>query len=363
MSWIRHIRVLCCVLVLSSIGAFSEPANSMAIGFWVPQDGRETTGETESAEEQESAEADEDAKTITVRGQLVLADAASGFSIKGMPVVLDEFPKPPALPLPDNYMDLSLEQRQEWYGKFIESEAGIAYQKAVAAAEEKRQLLETQADDAGRFVFREVQRSQFALYGQQEFKKDGKTYLAEFQAEFAVQDKVKFIELDRLPVLIKRLPQVGEVAPDLRLRAEAGKDSVVSLKSFDKPVLLYFWTVGSVKLLQAELEKVDTEELGITILGVNLNAPGEELDSYLAEATLPWKTLKTDGLESSPVAIDFAVSHLPAMWLIGADGKVKATDMQFYRALSTEEADLIETLKQVLAGKTIGEEEPESDDQ
>lgn len=299
---------------------------------------------------------DEDREsTVTVRGQLVLADPESGFEIKGMPVILDEFMSPPALPLPDNFAEMSLEDRQQWYADFIDSDKGKAYQAEVARLEEDRHYQETTADADGKFSFKNVVRSRFGLYGQREFTRDGKTYLAEFQAEFPVEEKVKFIELDRLPVVVKRILQPGEAAPDLVLKADANaKDRVHALEQYrGKHVLLYFWTIGSARHVQTELQKAHQADLDIQFLGINLNQPDEERDQYLAENPSDWTVLTTDGLDGAPVTTDYSVFQLPALWLIGPDGKIVATDIQFFQALSGENADLTATLKKALAGEAI----------
>lgn len=328
-----------------------------------PSESPETVGSLVETQDEEEDDSEQSSGTVTVRGQLVFANPEIEFELKGIPVILDEFKTPPKLPLPDDFTDMTMEQRQAWYAEFIESDAGKKYQAEVDEIQKTRHYEEAEADADGRFVFKKVKRSHYGLYGQKEFTKDGKTYIAEFQAEFPIEDKVKFIELDRLPVVIKRVLQVGETAPNLRLKELDGVAVIHDLKKYSgDPVLLYFWSISSAMHIQTELQNANDADLGIKILGINLNQPGEELDAYLKENPQPWDVLHTDGLDGSPVTIDYAINQLPSMWLIGKDGKILVTDIQFFQALSAEDANLTETLKKALAGKPVVETIEESDD-
>lgn len=294
---------------------------------------------------------------VRVRGQLVVADPQFKVDLQGFDVTLEEILPPPKLPLPEGFQELTLPERQEWFKQFQQSPAGIAFQAELDRLKASRLLLTTKAESDGKFTFKEAKHSLFGLYGQKEFTQDGKTFVADFMAEIPVAEKLSFIELDRLPVNVRRIIKVGEDAPDLRLSvAVEGKPGgrVQPLKPFQgKPLLICFWSANSIKNMQAEIDKVIDAKLPINLLGVNLNDPGEERDTFFKETKLRWQNVLTDGLGASPLTIDYAVAALPSFWLVSADGKVMATDNQFFRALSGPEANLLDVLKKALAGESI----------
>ncbi|GEM_PF-2037770 len=293
---------------------------------------------------------------VKVRGQLVLANSDYEVELAGLVVTLEQIVIPPQLPLPEGFTEMELTARQEWYKSFMESAEGKKYQANLDKLDAERSIFTTKADAEGKFSFEDATADVFGLYGQKEFQQAGKTYLAEFFAEIPIQDKIRFIELDRLPVTIKRLLKVGETAPDLSLSVDAqGKPNVHLLKDYaGKPLLICFWSINSISNMQAELEKlIDSKEPEIQILGVNLNTPSDELTKFMQESPPKWKSVQSAGFDASPLTVDYAVSALPAIWLVSDKGKILATDMQFFQALGAEDADLAQVLKKAIAGEVI----------
>lgn len=289
---------------------------------------------------------------IRVRGRLVVEQPQFSLELAGIEMTLEEMVPAPELPLPDNFPQMTLEQRQKWFQEFQASDAGKSYQEQLAKADAGRKKFSVKTDAEGKFVFETAFPATFGLFGQMEFESAGNTYLADFFAEVPVGAGVKFLDLGDMPLEIRRILKSGEAAPDLVLSPPQGTTdgTTVSIKEFaGKPLLLCFFTADGLTRVQADLTALHNDRpSGLQVLGVNLDAPDEALQARLDALKLAWPIKKTSGLQDAPVAVDYGILALPGFCLIDAQGKVLLSDDGFFEALNEEQATIRSVIEKSL---------------
>jgi peroxiredoxin len=143
-------------------------------------------------------------------------------------------------------------------------------------------------------------------------------------------DSIKFdrptpqwvLDMADIPVVNERSEWIGKTAPGFTLPASDG--SPVTLSSFrGKEVLLDFWSIlcGPCKLEMPMIEQVGEEYQGkgVVLVGISFD-PTEKSETWLDRNKRTLRTLT----DSDFVASDaYKVHGIPALVLIGRDGKVK----------------------------------------
>jgi thiol-disulfide isomerase/thioredoxin len=99
-----------------------------------------------------------------------------------------------------------------------------------------------------------------------------------------------------------------------------------------KVVLVYYWAswnkdcVGDFAKLKLLL---DANSGKLELVTVNLDTTADEASNFLGRAPAPGTHLHQDGgLEGSPLAIQYGITGLPSMFLVGKDGKVVSRTVQ-----------------------------------
>jgi len=271
-------------------------------------------------------------------------------------MTLEEIVAAPQLPLPANYQELTVPQRQQWFQEFQASEAGRRYQQQLEQLDSARLIVSVKADQEGKFVFENARQGNFGLYGQREFKHDGKTFIADFFAEVPITAGVRFLDLERMPLAIRRVLKPGEAAPDLVLYPSESESQtrVHELKAYSgRPVLLCFWTRENLDPIAEELDRVVREKPAeVVVLGVNLDEPSPELERYLRESPPQWQVLRSAGIQQAPVTLDYGVQALPSFCLLGSDGKVLLNDEGFFAAFGEPDATMVQVVQEAVSAAT-----------
>jgi len=316
------------------------------------------TPQAEVTEKREGSEQDDQQDSpagIRIRGRLTVETVEFNVEFDGFELTLEEIVAAPELPLPTNFQQLSLEQRQKWFQEFQASDAGKQYQDRLAKADAARRKRTVRADAEGKFSFNDGFSGTCGLFGQREFEVAGRTYIADFFAEIPVAAGIRFMDLGDLPLTVRRLLKPGEPAPDLRLRAgeDASEASLFKVaKLSGKPALLCFWTRDSLERIREPLDVVlQKKSVNLTVVGVNLDEPSAELQQFLEANPLTWMVLKTSGLPTAPVAVDYGILAIPGFCLLDAQGKVVLNDDGFFEALSQAETTMESVITAALSGR------------
>jgi thiol-disulfide isomerase/thioredoxin len=106
------------------------------------------------------------------------------------------------------------------------------------------------------------------------------------------------------------------------------KFDIASLKG--KVVLVDFWATWCGPCI-AEFPNIkknyDTyNSQGFEVVGISLDQDRTKLETYLEEKQVPWITLHEKGVGGqNPVALQYGIFGIPAMFLVGRDGTVIST--------------------------------------
>ncbi|MFH1746963.1 MAG: TlpA disulfide reductase family protein [Planctomycetota bacterium] len=122
--------------------------------------------------------------------------------------------------------------------------------------------------------------------------------------------------------------KVGDAAPDFEVKALDGR--TLRLKDFrGKYVLLDFWAtwcgpcLAKMPMLKA-LHKKFGEDERFVFIGLSLDSSKRDLKEYLARQELKWVQAWLGESKKTPVPGAYGVRGIPAMFLIGPDGKILA---------------------------------------
>ncbi len=146
------------------------------------------------------------------------------------------------------------------------------------------------------------------------------------------------IEQERQAAELRKALVVGAVFPGIEGKALDGT-AVSSAALKGKVVLVDFWATWcppcreEIPNVLAAYEKFHAK--GFEVLAVSLDRDDAELKKFIAEKKLPWPQIY-DGAEA--LAEKFAIEAIPTTFLVGADGKIVATELRGDALAKTLEA-------------------------
>ena len=134
------------------------------------------------------------------------------------------------------------------------------------------------------------------------------------------------LELGDIKVEVRPGPRPGEVVPDIAFTDFSGKPVKLSdLKG--RYVLLDFWAtwcgpcVDEIPAVR-RLHETYGADKRLAILGLNLDEDPDKARRFVDEHQMPWTHGTLGGPAENPVLARYAVSSVPAYFLIGPDGKL-----------------------------------------
>jgi peroxiredoxin len=128
-----------------------------------------------------------------------------------------------------------------------------------------------------------------------------------------------------------KMPILGE-AMDIEFTALDGREvDLAALKG--KVVLVEYWAtwcapcVAEIPTIQKVYEKF--HEQGFEVVGISLDTEREKLDQFVKQRKIPWPQSFTGGSDDHfkfPLVAKYGIHSVPALFLLGRDGKVAAVN-------------------------------------
>ena len=269
--------------------------------------------------------------------------------------------KLPEPPVPeDRWPSMTPKQKTDWVRKFEASEQFKHFmarrQKILDAAER----FELRIEKNGSFVVYDVPPGDYGLRGRLEKVIDEKNYVFEVFGQLNIAKDVEEVLLDPLTVLATRLTKTGEPVPTVNIKTFDGKATINNKLLAKRNVLVYFWSLNNPDVLKESMSihqtcadvksKMPIQLLCICVDSDRKKALKHVIDNKLSERG-EWHGYAKDRVHDT--VGEFGVRSIPALFLLGSDGKIKMTQWEFRSLNSVPDTDLSKIIVDVLQGKNV----------
>ncbi len=258
-------------------------------------------------------------------------------------------------PLPSNWDQMKPEERQKWAAEFEASEAGQQLIKRRQELLDAAQHFEIKIEKDGNFVVYDVPPGRYGLRGRFDRKIGERTYAFEVFGQVDVKKEVDELLLDPIMIMATPLIRTGENTPEVSIEAFNGKRlENVHLKG--KYVLVNFWAEASppsVELLpkiQEMYAKMRSSYNNFELLSINIDKDRKKALQFVVDHNIMgWHGYAGDWEHDTVTG--FGVRAIPAMFLLGSDGKVLMTHSELMAALGAGNRDLSQIVDDRITGK------------
>jgi thiol-disulfide isomerase/thioredoxin len=171
-----------------------------------------------------------------------------------------------------------------------------------------------------------------------------KAMIARVEKDFADDENIGQIKkaLAQIEAQLDK-PSVGETM-DLKFKSSDGRDvDLAALK--DKVVLVDFWAtwcgpcVAELPNVKKAYEKF--HDKGFEIVGISLDDDKGKLEKFTKKENMPWpQSCSGDGWDDA-LAKKYGIKSIPAMFLIGKDGKIASVNTRGPGALEKKLEELL----------------------
>ena len=305
----------------------------------------------------------------TVRGRIVQHESRTfKIDLNEMKPVIIEQVKLPEPPVPeDRWPKMKPEEQQKWVRDFETSDRGKKFLADRKLRLENANRFELKVEKNGSFVVYDVPKGTYGFRGRLEKKLAEKTYVFEVFGRIDIEDEVEELLLDPLSVMVTRLVKSDELVPDASIKTFDGKFTIQTQDGkvkIGKKVLgnmnlmVNFWSPKSPpsiernKLIQELFDTINKED-SIELLSVCVDDNRKKSLEFVVNSEMKgWHGYAKDW--EHRIFSEYGVRSIPALFVVGKDGKIKMTPADFMMVLQTQPRDqLSKVVLDCLNGKSV----------
>ncbi|MEP4079832.1 TlpA family protein disulfide reductase [Haloferula sp.] len=289
------------------------------------------------------AEPEVEPQTTSLHGRIKMPDEIpAGIKVEG--ITLDKVVlrlegkySHPRMPYPDNWQDITPDERSKWRADFTNSDEYPDYLRKVAEAKAKRAVFKTEIKEDGSFTFEDVplawyQLTAIIMHPKQAESPDFERARAHAMHQFFVKKADEAQRIGTLTLKVKNVLMTGDTAPDWEATGYDGKK--FRLSDFrGRFVLMDFWATWCGPCL-AEIPNLEAthEALGgdtLEVIGLSVDDTPQIASTFLKKKPSHYtQGFLGQGDTYEPIRRAYGIESIPAIWLIGPDGKILARDLR-----------------------------------
>ena len=263
---------------------------------------------------------------------------------------------PPPVPIPGQWPQMNVEDRQLWLKAFQESDQGKKFfedrQKLIRDAK----VFEVVFDDSGEFVVFDVPEGTYGLQGRVDKEVDGVTHAFEAFAEIVVGKDIEVVNLKPIPIVTTPLFKQGQPAPAITVDGQDGSLTFDDERFKGKHIFLNFWYSGDPdngyqKQVYEMYEKLK-EKNSLELISIAIDSDRKNAVNAIKQKKLSGAHGFSDGWEHKIVE-SYGVRSTPSGWLISPDRKIMMTQHEFFQAIR-----VTPSIEEVIGGRIEGKDKP-----
>ena len=274
--------------------------------------------------------------TVVLPANIPAEINTTDLSLTGAIVKLEGKYHSPRMPRPQNWKEMTTEERQAWHDTFVKSGQRALHQEKVEAARAKRYTQTTTIAEDGTFTLDDVVPAWYQLTIQitpanVAVEPDFLSARAYALRQFFVKTADKPHQLGRISLLLKNVLAPGDVAPDFTITNYDGTTSKLSdLRG--KYVLFDFWAtwcgpcLAQIPHLEAIAEKFSDHPL--VTLGLSVDDKQEQAAAFLKKKPSHYRQGYVGQKKTyESISTAYGFESIPSIWLIDPEGKIIAKNL------------------------------------